>query len=201
MNNSVLISFVLLIMISLSTVVGLYFETNVFGNNPPPTDSESAKAATSAKTETPATSATPATPATSAKPATSATSATSLSVDSNRGFCIDLPSGSTTNSTYPQLYSCNGTDAQKWSYDTVNKAIVHIPSKKCLDIPNNNSVNGAKIQLYDCNQTAAQRWEQIGKTFKANGKCLDIPGSNINNGQTLQLYDCNGTAAQNFAFI
>ena len=61
------------------------------------------------------------------------------------------------NGTKIQIWGCNNTDAQKFTYNS-NGTIVHTGSGKCLDVAASGTANGTIAQLYDCNNTGAQRW-------------------------------------------
>ncbi|SBT40255.1 glycoside hydrolase family 16 protein [Micromonospora auratinigra] len=112
------------------------------------------------------------------------------------GKCVDVASANTANGTPIQLWTCNGTGAQQWSWpaDGSVRAL-----GKCLDVAAGSTANGAKVQLYDCNGTGAQKW-----VFTAAGdivnpqanKCLDATGVSSADGTRLQLWDCTGGANQ-----
>jgi hypothetical protein len=108
--------------------------------------------------------------------------------------CVDVRYGQTANGTPIQLYDCNGTASQRWTFtDGSIRAFV-----KCMDVTWAGRLNGTRIQLYDCNGTGAQVWQIYGAGLRnpQSGRCLDVPGANSANWTQLQIYDCNGTAAQ-----
>lgn len=108
------------------------------------------------------------------------------------GKCIDVAAANTANGTAIQLYDCNGTAAQRWTWaaDGSVRAL-----GKCLDVAGGGTADGTRVQLYDCNGTAAQRW-----VFSAAGdivnpqadKCLDATGVSSTNGTPLQIWQCTG---------
>ncbi|MFY1633927.1 lectin [Solwaraspora sp. WMMB335] len=108
------------------------------------------------------------------------------------GKCVDVAAANTANGTQIQLYDCNGTAAQRWTWaaDGSVRAL-----GKCLDVAAGGTANGTRVQLYDCNGTAAQRW-----VFSAAGdivnpqanKCLDATGVSSANGTPLQIWECGG---------
>ena len=59
--------------------------------------------------------------------------------------------------TLVQLYSCNGTVAQKWTLQN-NGSIVNPNSGLCLDDQWGHATNGNQIWVYTCNGTTAQKW-------------------------------------------
>jgi hypothetical protein len=115
----------------------------------------------------------------------------------NGGKCVDVAGGSTPNGAAIDLWDCNGTNAQKFTWNTGDGAI-HVLGK-CMDIANGGTANGTKVQLWDCNGTGAQQWRYRAWNTLYNpqsGRCLDDPGGNTANGTQLQIWDCNGAAAQ-----
>ncbi|WP_163506987.1 GH92 family glycosyl hydrolase [Fodinicola acaciae] len=110
--------------------------------------------------------------------------------------CVDVSNSGTANGTAVQLWTCNNSDAQKWTLRS-DQSIGALG--KCLDIANSGTGNGTLIQLWDCNRTNAQIWQQQADGSLRNpnsGRCLDVPNSNTTDGTRLQIYDCNGTGAQ-----
>jgi hypothetical protein len=110
--------------------------------------------------------------------------------------CLDIRGSGTADGTAVQIYQCNGSAAQQWTYgnDQTLRGL-----GKCLDVYGSGTANATRVQLWTCNGTGAQTW-----TLQANGslrnprsgRCLDLPGGNSGNGTTLQIYDCNWTPAQ-----
>ncbi|WP_432989142.1 ricin-type beta-trefoil lectin domain protein [Dactylosporangium sp. CA-233914] len=115
------------------------------------------------------------------------------------GLCLDVRASNSANGTPVQLYNCNGTGAQQWTYVEAGSTLRALG--KCLDIPNGSTANGAKLQLWDCNTTAAQVFiHRADNTYynpQAN-KCLDDPNGSTVSGTQVQIWDCNGTGAQKF---
>jgi hypothetical protein len=112
------------------------------------------------------------------------------------GKCVDVAGANTANGTPVQLYDCNGTNAQRWTFaaDGSVRAL-----GKCMDVTAGSTANGAKVQLYDCNGTGAQRWQATGGGDLVNpqaNKCLDVSDWNSANGARLQIWECTGGANQ-----
>jgi beta-glucanase (GH16 family) len=70
------------------------------------------------------------------------------------GLCLDDRSASTANFNPVQVYTCNGTSAQKWTVVQAGSTL-HVLGK-CLDINGGGTANGTAVDLYDCNNTGAQ---------------------------------------------
>lgn len=76
-------------------------------------------------------------------------------------YCLDLNGGIAENGRSVALYYCNGSDAQKWTLDSVDGSVFiksRVNSSYCLDIPGGSSTNGVAIQLYGCNGSNAQKF-------------------------------------------
>ena len=71
--------------------------------------------------------------------------------------CLDVNGSGTANGTKIQSWGCNGTAAQKFTFNT-NGTVVNTSSGKCVDVNGNGTANGTLVQLWDCNGTTAQRW-------------------------------------------
>ncbi|MFG1811596.1 RICIN domain-containing protein [Streptomyces sp. NPDC049040] len=74
------------------------------------------------------------------------------------GKCVDVSYGGTGNNTLVQLWGCDGTGSQTWTYNSSTKALVNPQSGRCLDIPGSSTADGTQLQIFDCNSTNAQRW-------------------------------------------
>ncbi|MDG4786829.1 glycosyl hydrolase family 18 protein [Micromonospora sp. WMMD1102] len=112
------------------------------------------------------------------------------------GKCVDVAAASTANGAAIQLYTCNGSNAQRWTVGTDGtlRAL-----GKCADITAASTANGAKVQLYDCNGTGAQVWQaQSNGTLRnpTSNKCLDATDNSSVDGTRLQIWDCFGGANQ-----
>jgi chitinase len=111
------------------------------------------------------------------------------------GKCVDVAAAGTANGTTVDLYTCNGTNAQKWA---VSGGTVQALGK-CLDVNAAGTANGSKVQLYDCNGTAAQQWTHNSSNQFVNagsGKCLDATGQSSADGTPLQIWTCATSANQ-----
>jgi len=119
------------------------------------------------------------------------------SLTNANGLCLDDRSSSTANGNPVQIYTCNGTGAQQWTYVEAGSTL-HVLGK-CLDISGGGTANGTKVQLWDCNNTGAQVFIKQGNGAYFNpqsNRCLDDPGASTTPGTQVQIWDCNGTSAQ-----
>jgi hypothetical protein len=113
------------------------------------------------------------------------------------GLCLDIRGSATADGTPVQLYTCNHTAAQQFSYPGSQTLQAF---GKCLDVAGGATANHTLVDLRTCNGTPAQAW-----TLQANGelvnpvsgRCLDDPSGNTTPGAAqMQIYDCNAGATQ-----
>ncbi|MFC1440180.1 ricin-type beta-trefoil lectin domain protein [Streptacidiphilus sp. N1-10] len=112
------------------------------------------------------------------------------------GLCLDDRSASTANFNPVQVYTCNGTAAQQWTYVAAGTTL-HVLGK-CLDVNGGGTANGTLVDLYDCNNTGSQVWihESNGEYYNPqSNRCLDDTGYG-GSGTQVQIWDCAGTANQ-----
>ncbi|WP_435859906.1 ricin-type beta-trefoil lectin domain protein [Streptomyces narbonensis] len=113
------------------------------------------------------------------------------------GKCLDVAGAATADGTPVQLYTCNGTTAQRWTLaaDGTVRAL-----GKCLDVTGGATADGTKVQLHTCNGTGAQRWSYNATTHDivntAADKCLDVTGNTSTDGTRTQIWSCTGAANQ-----
>jgi len=113
------------------------------------------------------------------------------------GLCLDDRSSSTANGNPVQIFTCNGTAAQQWTFVEAGSTL-HVLGK-CLDISGGGTANGTKVQLWDCNNTGAQVFipQSNGAYFNPqSNRCLDDPAASTTPGTQVQIWDCNGSSAQ-----
>jgi hypothetical protein len=117
-------------------------------------------------------------------------------ISSLNSKCIDVPSSNFVDSAPLQMWGCNNTNAQKWTF---SGGALTSQNNKCMDVAAGSTANGAVVQLYTCNGTGAQQFVLSGAGDLVNpqaNKCVDIKDLNANDGARLQLWDCAGTSNQ-----
>ncbi|MGN9809273.1 beta-1,3-glucanase family protein [Micromonospora sp. BQ11] len=110
--------------------------------------------------------------------------------------CIDVPSSTFADRVPLQMWGCNGTNAQKWTF---TGTALQSQNNKCMDVDGGATGNGAVVQLYTCNGTGAQQFTLTAAGDLVNvqaNRCVDIKDWNGADGARLQLWDCAGTANQ-----
>jgi hypothetical protein len=124
-----------------------------------------------------------------------ATGAVSV-ISSLNNECIDVPSSNFVDGARLQMWTCNNTNAQKWTF---TGGTLKSQNNKCMDISGGSTANGAAVQLWTCNGTGAQQFVLSGAGDLVNpqaNRCVDIVDVNSADGAKLQLWDCAGTANQ-----
>jgi hypothetical protein len=109
------------------------------------------------------------------------------------GKCLDDWRDSDQNRNKIDIFTCNGTQAQAWTYANNMLKI----RGKCLDDKGFGGP-GTPLILYTCNGGSNQRW-----TYNGSGEyvgyhhlCLTDPGSSTTNGTQVTIDVCQGTANQ-----
>ena len=125
---------------------------------------------------------------------------------------IDVDNGGTKNKTNVQLYSSNGTNAQKWYVKPIDNGYYEITTvlnnNLALDVDNAGKKNKTNVQVYAKNGTDAQKWiiKDAGGGYyyiisKCNGLYVDVYDAKTANKTNIQMWNGNGTKAQKFKFI
>ncbi|MBQ1011544.1 family 16 glycosylhydrolase [Micromonospora sp. M51] len=117
------------------------------------------------------------------------------------GRCIDIPGANPVEGAKLQIWDCNTTAAQSWTFasDGTLRAM-----GKCMDPAWAGTANGTEVNLVSCNGNSAQRFtlNAAGDLVNLNAnKCVDVREANPNNGGKLHLWDCLGAANQKWSRI
>jgi streptogrisin C len=109
--------------------------------------------------------------------------------------CIDVPNSNGVDGQRLQLWDCNNSNAQNWTFpgDGTIRAF-----GLCMDVAWGSTANGAAIQLAGCSGNPAQQFVLTGAGDLVNpqaNKCVDVTGWG-GAGTPLELWDCTGGANQ-----
>lgn len=121
----------------------------------------------------------------------------------NADRCLDVAGGSGLWGTNIRLWSCNGTDAQRFSIARLPWAEVHsaVHDNRCLDVYGGSTQVGADVIIWECTGNDNQAWYLSAagelRSGVAANRCLDVSGPAAA-GVDLQSWECNGTDAQRF---
>ncbi len=117
--------------------------------------------------------------------------------DGRSGLCLDVSGSNTANGTKVQLWSCNGTNAQKWWYDAANGYLRSgLGGNKCLD-NRGQAFNGGEIVIWDCVDSNNLRFDWVGNTLRNrhdNNIAVDAYGTTA--GSRVGQWTANGGANQ-----
>lgn len=120
------------------------------------------------------------------------------------GKCLDDSQNSSADGTKVDIWTCNGTAAQNWTYtpngDPGGAGVLTIHSK-CMEVINNGTANGSKIDISTCIEGAGnQQWYITGFAGllynPQSGRCLDDTGKSTTNGTQVEIWDCTGGSNQ-----
>jgi streptogrisin C len=123
-------------------------------------------------------------------------SSTNSLISDWNGKCIDVPNSNFSDGVPLQMWNCNGTGAQKWTF---TGGTLQTSNNKCMDVAWGSTANGAVIQIANCSGNPAQQFVLSAAGDLVNpqaNKCVDINGWNGNDGANLVLWDCTGGANQ-----
>jgi hypothetical protein len=112
-------------------------------------------------------------------------------------LCLDDLWSGTQNFNPIDVWSCDGTAAQQWSW--VEGGSTLRAFGMCLDVQNGHSDDGTPVDLFQCNGTGSQVFvpRSDGSLFNPqSGKCLDDPGFSSSRGTKLDIWTCDGGANQ-----
>ncbi|MBQ8985528.1 RICIN domain-containing protein [Candidatus Saccharibacteria bacterium] len=120
---------------------------------------------------------------------------------------LDVTGASLKDSANIQVYTNNGTPAQKWQIikneGEETYMIKNLNSGKVLDVVAGGVYDTTNVQTYSANGTCAQKWnieKNDDKTYSlysaCSGKALDVAGGKAYPSNNVQIYTSNGTDAQ-----
>ncbi|MET0423880.1 MAG: ricin-type beta-trefoil lectin domain protein [Actinoplanes sp.] len=127
---------------------------------------------------------------------TSGGSSASSVISNWNGKCIDVPNGNFSDGVPLQMWGCNNSAAQKFTF---TGGTLQTSNNKCMDVAWGSTANGAVIQIATCSGNPAQQFVLSAAGDLVNpqaNKCVDIDAWNGNDGARLVLWDCVGGANQ-----
>ena len=110
--------------------------------------------------------------------------------------CLDVPDGNFSDGVLVQMWTCNGSAAQRWE---AVAGSLRTGGNKCLDVPWGSTASGVILQIVTCNGNPAQQWVLSAAGDLVNpqaNKCVDIRDWNGEDRAQLQLWECAGTLNQ-----
>ena len=128
------------------------------------------------------------------------------------GRYLDLSAAGTANNQNVQIWSGNGTNAQKWCFRHMGNNYYRIESAasgKALDLRYNSTANGVNVVQYSCCNWSTQLWHaeicdggNIMFVNKYYGKALDVNAAANFDGANVQVWNRNSNGpAQRWTLI
>jgi hypothetical protein len=117
-------------------------------------------------------------------------------ITGDHGKCLDDFGSGTTNGNKVDIWTCNNTPAQKWTFTGGALSVLG----KCLD-DSSQGGSGAKLVVWTCNGHAAQTWmhKPNGEyVLKLNGMCLTDPSGSATDGTQVVVRKCANFADQHW---
>ncbi|MFH8624437.1 ricin-type beta-trefoil lectin domain protein [Streptomyces vietnamensis] len=114
-------------------------------------------------------------------------------------ICLDAPGGDSGNGQHPQLWGCNGTDAQKFDVKADGTLTL---KNQCVAASENKTGWGTPVIFWQCLGEGGQQWlpRADGSIYNPQSDaCLDVPWGSRDWRATLQLWGCNGSMAQKWS--
>jgi hypothetical protein len=118
-------------------------------------------------------------------------------ITGDHGKCLDDSGAGTANGTKVDIWTCNGTVAQTWTFTNGELSV----QGKCLDDASQGGA-GAKLVIWTCNGHKAQTWTHRSNgeyVLALNGLCLTDPSGSTVNGTQVQVRTCNDFADQKWS--
>lgn len=106
-------------------------------------------------------------------------------------LCLDLNGGVPVDGNHVQVFTCNGTDAQRWTVATDGTLRV---VGKCAA-----PVADGTVHITGCGGGSAGQWRQGKSRSLVNvgtGQCLTDPRGGAQSGSGVQVSACTGAAGQ-----
>ena len=118
-------------------------------------------------------------------------------IKGEHGKCLDDSGSGTANGTKVDIWDCNGTGAQKWTFSGGALSVLG----KCLD-DSSQGGSGAKLVIWTCNGHQAQTWTHRSNgeyVLKLNSLCLTDPSGSSVNGTQVQVRTCQNFKDQHWS--
>lgn len=125
---------------------------------------------------------------------------------------MDIVSGFTDDGTNVDLYTSNGSNAQKWRITHDSKGYVTIANPytgKVLDVEAAQEKNGTNIRMWSSNGSYAQKWiaqknsdgSVVLISALNSSLVIDVEAGIMKNGTNIRIWSANGSAAQRWKLL
>jgi serine protease len=113
------------------------------------------------------------------------------------GKCLDDHNRLVTNGNTVDIYTCNGTGAQRWTFSGGELVVLG----KCLYDPHSGGA-GTSLVIWTCNGHNTELWTHRSNgeyVLKQNGLCLTDPSNSKVNGTPVQIRACHNSGNQHWS--
>jgi len=113
------------------------------------------------------------------------------------GKCLDDFGSGTANGTIVDIWTCNNTVAQKWTFSGGHLMV----QGKCVNDASHTGA-GTKLVLWGCNTHKGQLWTHHSNgeyVLELNSLCLTDPSASATNGTQVQIRTCQNFADQHWS--
>ncbi len=118
-------------------------------------------------------------------------------IKGQHGKCLDDFGGGTANGNKVDIWTCNGTTSQKWTFSGGHLMVLG----KCLNDATHTGA-GTKLVIWGCNTHKSQLWTHNSNSeyvLQLNGLCLTDPSGSTVNGTQVQIRTCQNFADQHWS--
>lgn len=112
------------------------------------------------------------------------------------GKCLDDYGDKSTAGNKIDIWTCNGSAAQKWTYESDGS--LKMANGKCLDVPGQATAAGTRLALGDCTFGPGQWDNAPGGQLRdlKSGLCVTDPSGSTVNGTQVEITSCGGGASR-----
>jgi serine protease len=117
-------------------------------------------------------------------------------IKGDHGKCLDDFGSGTANGNKVDIWTCNSTPAQKWTFTGGQLMVLG----QCLDDHTGGGA-GTKLVIWTCDGQASQGWTHKSNgeyVLKLNGLCLTDPSGSATDGTQVQVRNCANFADQHW---
>ena len=122
---------------------------------------------------------------------------TSGPIKGDHGKCLDDFGGGTANGNKVDIWTCNNTTSQKWTFSGGHLMVLG----KCLNDASHTGA-GTNLVLWGCNTHKGQLWTHHSNgeyVLELDGLCLTDPSASPVNGTQVQIHACQNFADQHWS--
>jgi hypothetical protein len=118
-------------------------------------------------------------------------------IKGDHGKCLDDFGGGTANGNKVDIWTCNNTTSQKWTFSGGHLMVLG----KCLNDASHTGA-GTNLVIWGCNTHKGQLWTHHSSgeyVLQLNGLCLTDPSASPVNGTQVQIHVCQNFADQHWS--